>query len=86
MIKLGGGCMPLYSSKDLANNNHGTRKKTKNMQIFLTNSKNAKTNPSYKILFITKARERPPRDSAPLQFTRQEMNHSTRERDDEFSQ
>jgi len=27
-----------------------------------------------------------PRDSAPLDSTRQETNHSTREREDEFSQ
>jgi hypothetical protein len=39
MKKLGGGCMPLYSSKNLANNNHGTRKKPNKVHIFLTNSK-----------------------------------------------
>jgi hypothetical protein len=43
--------------------------------------KNAKINPSYQVFFITKAREKPPRDSTPLHSTRQEINHSTRERE-----
>jgi hypothetical protein len=58
MIKLGGGCKHLYCSKDLANNNHGTRKKPNKVQIFLPIPRNAKTNPSYQVFFTIKARER----------------------------
>jgi hypothetical protein len=75
MIKLGGGCKHLYSSKDIANNNQLARKKPKNVHIFLTNSK---TNPIQtlvtKYFSPSKKEKEPPRDSAPLHSIRQEIN------------
>jgi hypothetical protein len=57
------------------------------MQIFLTNSKkNAKTNPSYQEFSSPRKEKEPPRDSAPLPSIRQEINHITIERENEFSQ
>jgi hypothetical protein len=88
MIKLGGGCKSLYSSKDLANNNHGTRKKTNKVQIFLTNSKKCQDKTLVTNQFSSpKQRERASKSSTPLHFIRQDRNHITkRERDRENAQ
>ena len=84
---MGGGCKSLYSSKDLANNKHGTRNKPNKVQIFLTNFKKCQDkNPSYLAISSPKQRERASKSSAPLPSIRQEINHITIERENEFSQ
>jgi hypothetical protein len=84
MIKMGGGCKSLYSSKDLANNKYGTRKKPNKVHIFLTNSK--KCQDKTLVISSPKQRERASKSSTPLPSIRQEINHITIERENEFSQ
>jgi hypothetical protein len=87
MIKMGGGCKSLYSSKNLANNKHGTRKKPNKMQIFLTNSKKCQDQALVTKQFSSpKKRERASKSSAPLPSISQEINHITMERENEFAQ
>jgi hypothetical protein len=87
MIKIGGGCKSLYSSKDLANNKHGTRNKPNKVQIFLTNSKKCQDKTLVTKKFSSpKKRERASKSSAPLHFIRKDRNHITKERESEFSQ
>ena len=84
MIDIGGGCIPLYSSKDVANNNHGTRKKTNKVQIFLTNSKKFQDKTLVTKKFSSpKKKERASKSSTPLHFIRQDRNHITKERERE---
>jgi hypothetical protein len=47
MIDLGGGCMPLYSSKGLDQNNFETRRNNTICIKFLTNSKRYQENPFF---------------------------------------
>jgi hypothetical protein len=87
MIKMGGGCKSLYSSRELANNKHGTRNKPNKVQIFFTNSKKCQDKTLVTKQFSSpKQKERASNCSAPLPSIRQEINHITIERDNEFAQ
>jgi hypothetical protein len=79
---MGGGCKSLNSSKDLANNKHGTKKKHNKVQIFLTNSKKCQDKTLVTKQFSSpKQRERASKSSTPLPSIRQEINHITIERE-----
>jgi hypothetical protein len=78
--------MPLYSSKNLTNNNHGTRKNLTKCGFSLPIEEMPRQNPSYQAISITKARERTSKSSAPLHFIKQDRNHIKRKRDSEFAQ
>jgi hypothetical protein len=84
MIDLGGGCIPLYSSKVLYQNNLETRRNNNNMhKIPYQFQEIASKTLIYEEYFTTIERTKHSRDSASLPSNRQviSIHNSTRERD-----
>jgi hypothetical protein len=79
--------MPLYSSKNIANKNDGTRKKPNKVHIFLTNSKKFHNKTLVTKQFSSLKQEKePPRVAHHFTSFKQDINHITREINSEFSQ